>query len=215
MTIIFDMDGTLVDNSGYHQKAWEIFLQRHGIKGAEHIWKLFGNTNESIMKYFLKRELTRQEIQSLAGEKEEIYREIYAPVIKPVNGLMGFLDDIKASKIKVGLATSAPGENVEFVLRKIDAKQYFDEIVDDSQITKGKPDPEIFLTCARRLGADKSGCVVFEDAFHGVTAARNAEMKVVALTTSYGAKTLAEADLVIEDYTEINMDKINFLLNSS
>lgn len=212
MTAIFDMDGTLVDNSNFHIKAWEIFLKRHGLSGSEKIWGFFGNTNEQLMKYFFNKELSKREILAYAKEKEAIYREIYAPEIKPMDGLMDLLEDLKAENVKTGLATSAPHENVQFVLGQLHAAMYFDVIVDDTQISNGKPDPEIFLTCAARLGSPNDQCIVFEDAVHGIHAAKRARMKVIAVDTTHHAGNLSDADLVISGYTQISTGKMKMLL---
>lgn len=212
MTAIFDMDGTLVDNSKYHVKAWEIFLDRHNLTGSEKIWKLFGHTNEYLMKYFFEKELEKEKIKKYAHEKEEIYREIYASELKPVAGVIELLDELKSRSIKTGLATSAPGENVTFVLNHLNASGYFDVVVDDSQISNGKPDPEIFLTCAARLGSPNNQCIVFEDSIHGVKAAKNAHMKAVAVTTTAEKIALDEADLIIDDFTELTVEKLELLL---
>lgn len=214
MTAIFDMDGTLIDNSSYHVKAWEIFLDRHGLKGAEKIWNFFGNTNEYLMKHFFNKKLSKEEISKYAHEKEQIYREIYEPEIRPIRGLIELLDDLKSENIKTGLATSAPGENVTFVLDKINASPYFDVVVDDSQIINGKPDPEIFLTCAARLGSPNNQCIVFEDAFHGISAAKQAHMTAVAISTTHSADSLSEADMIIQDFTQIDSKKMSELLRS-
>ncbi len=212
MTVIFDMDGTLVNNSEYHVKAWEIFLTRYGLTGAEKIWEFFGNTNEQLMKYFFQRDLSKDEITAFAREKEQIYREIYAPEIKPILGLIQLLKDLKAENVKTGLATSAPSENVRFVLEHIRASAFFDVIVDDTQISNGKPDPEIFLTCAARLGSPNNQCIVFEDAVHGITAARRAHMKVVAIDSTHRSGNLEDADLIISDFTEVTTEKLRLLL---
>ena len=214
MTAIFDMDGTLIDNSKFHVIAWEEFLNRHDLSGAEKIWDFFGKTNEQLMKYFFQRELSKDEITAFATEKEQIYREIYEPEIKPMEGLMKLLEDLKDENIKTGLATSAPNENVQFVLKHIHASKYFDAIVDDTQISNGKPDPEIFLTCAARLGSPNNQCIVFEDAVHGITAARRAHMKVVAIDTTHRSVNLGEADLVISDFTEVTTEKLRLLLKN-
>ena len=212
MTVIFDMDGTLVNNSEYHVKAWEIFLKRHGLTGAEKIWDFFGNTNEQLMKHFFQRDLSKDEINAYASEKEQIYREIYAPEIKPVDGLLELLEGLNNENVKTGLATSAPKENVQFVLDYIHTLKFFSVIVDDSQISNGKPDPEIFMTCAARLGSPNNECIVFEDAVHGITAARRAHMKVVAIDTTHSANNLKDADLVISDFYEVTPEKLRLIL---
>lgn len=206
--IIFDMDGTLVDNSPYHREAWKIFCEKYNLSRYTELDGLFGQTNDFLLPYFFEKELNQQEIEEYANEKEAIYRDIYAPKIEPIDGLFGFLEKLKAKPLKLAVATSANKDNVDFVLNKIKVQQYFQCVVDESYVSKGKPDPEIFLVCANKLGVAPNECVVFEDSVYGVEAACKAGMKVIGLETTVKAELLKKADFVIHDYTQVSIEKI-------
>jgi len=106
-------------------------------------------------------------------------------------GLVEFLQQARAAGMRLGVATAANWENVEFVLRGIGLRDAFDTIVTADDITRGKPDPEIFLIAAQRLGVSPARCLVFEDSLMGIEAARRAGMDSVALTTTISAQKFA------------------------
>ncbi|MDP4208051.1 MAG: HAD family phosphatase [Bacteroidota bacterium] len=214
--VIFDMDGVLVDNNKYHDRAWIEFCKRKGLSiDSKEITARFGNTNDEYFRFLFGEGLSREENDQLAEEKEAIYREIYAAEIEPAKGLIDLLGELKENNFKIGVATSAPTSNLNFVLEKLNIRFYFAALVDASMITKGKPDPEVFLKTADLLEVPASQCLVFEDSVHGVNAAVNAKMKVVALTTTFPEEKLAIANRIIKDFREITARDIQNLLNSN
>lgn len=202
------MDGTLVDNSNYHRKAWEIFCKKYDLTKYTELDGLFGQTNDFLLPYFFEKKLTRAEIEQYADEKEAIYRTIYASEIKPIKGLIDFLEQLKAKHLKLAVATSANRDNVDFVLSSIQVQHFFPCIVDESYVSKGKPDPEIFLVCAHRLGVQPKECIVFEDSVYGVEAASVAGMKVIGLDTTVESQLLKKAEFVISNYNQVSVEKI-------
>lgn len=211
--VIFDMDGVMVNNNPYHKKAWKTFVQSHGFDFSEEDLKqnIYGKTNHDILTFVFGSKITEEEIHQYAVEKEKIYEVLYRDFIKPVNGLVEFLDLLYSKNISIAIATSAPPQNVKFVLTAIDVKKYFNIIVDDTEVKKGKPDPEIYLTTAKKLNIDPSNCVVFEDSLSGVQAALNAKMKVVAITTTHTKEELSNANLVVDDFYEVDLDALGLL----
>lgn len=205
--ILFDMDGVLVDNSKAHIKAFEFFCQRHGVKNwEEELHSAFGMGNDDIMRLILPEEIIRKEgLQTLGAEKERIYREIYAPEIRPVKGLVALLEELHRRHIPCAVGSSGGRENVDFVLEKCRIAPYFDCIVSGDRVTRCKPDPEIYLLSAAGLKLPPSDCLVFEDAKAGITAARRAGIgRIVALTTTLPRTVLeteTEADLIIDDFS--------------
>ena len=141
-------------------------------------------------------------------KKEEIYRKMFEPHIAPIAGLTDFLEDLHKHNITMAIATSGIQENIDFMFEHIPIKKYFKEIINASDVSKGKPDPEIFLKAAESIKMPYESCVVFEDSMAGIKAGKSAGMKVVALTTTHTPEELKEADLVIKDYTEINFDRL-------
>jgi len=217
LAVIFDMDGVIVDNSKYHQQAWEEFSKKYNIHFSEEKFKtvFFGRINEEVLPILFNRDLSRQEISKLADEKEKIYREIYAPHLTPVKGLLHLLNELNQANIPVGVATSAPKENVDFIINGLDIGNYISTIIDDSMVSEGKPAPDIYIETAKRLNTKPADCVVFEDSFSGTQSAWNAGAKVVAVTTTMPAKKHTFAHHIINDFTEISIHIIrNKLFNS-
>ncbi|MFI3263598.1 MAG: HAD family phosphatase, partial [Rikenellaceae bacterium] len=204
--VIFDMDGVLVDNSNIHLESFIIFCKKHQIEmSAEILAPYFGMGNEEIIPGVFGREMSEEEINALAEEKEEIYREIFSERIKPVDGLVQRLKELKEKGIKIAVGSSGMEKNVNFVLDKCNIRPYFDAIANGDMVSNAKPDPEVFLLSAKLLGVDPKDCVVFEDSFAGVKAARSAGMKVIALTTTYARELHKDFDYIIDDFTQIDL----------
>ena len=200
--VIFDLDGTLIDNNAFHLLAWKKYLKNIGIDIAEDEYRknINGRTNKDAIEYIYKRKMTDQEAMVFALEKEAVYRDIYAPSIKPVNGLLELLDILHQLEIPMAIATSGIQVNIDFMFEHIPIKQYFKVVVNSAHIRKGKPDPEIYIKAADLLNIPTQNCLAFEDAAVGVTSAKGAGMKVIALTTTQLKEELAEADMIIDDF---------------
>lgn len=166
---IFDMDGTLVANSPVHIRAFEIFCDRYGVRGwKEKLGGAFGRGNDDIMRLIMPEEVIREKgTAALGDEKEAIYREIYAPEIEPMPGLVALLDKLRNAGIRCAVGSSGCRANVDFVLEKCDIESFFDAKINGDMVTRCKPDPEIYLTAAAALGLAPAECVVFEDAKAG------------------------------------------------
>jgi len=212
--VIFDMDGVVVDNFKYHRQAWKVFCERYNIEYNESLTtKVLGGTNKDHLEMFFQKKLDDNTIAKLGDEKEAIYREIYSSHIKPVKGLILFLQSLTKKNIPIALATSSPPINAEFVLSKTDTKKYFNHILHAGHVIKGKPDPEIFLKASDALQVPPESCIVFEDSIHGITAAVNANMKTIAITTSLQRDELPEVDLIIDDFTGLHVSQLKNLIN--
>lgn len=168
------MDGTLMDSNPTHQEAYTKFLKRYGIDLTDDDFKeqISGRMNPEIMKHFFGDDLADERIEALTQEKEKLFQELYAPRIKPVGGLLNFLNRAHDAHIRMALATSAPLMNVRFMYDHIPVESFFEQIVTDRDVTVGKPDPTVFRIAAERLGVEPRQCVVFEDSPAGVEAAR-------------------------------------------
>lgn len=206
---IFDMDGTLLDNMGFHIKTWIEFLASIGVAIDEPTFtrRTVGKVNAEILRELVNPDLTDEEIKAYSLKKEIMYREEFKPHMKAVPGLELFLKRAWHHGIPLALATSAGRENADFVLEGLSIARYFPVMVCAEDVHHGKPDPEIFLTAASRLGADPATCLVFEDAPYGLEAARRAGMQAVALTTTFPAERLAHLPNVLQvvpDYTSLD-----------
>jgi beta-phosphoglucomutase len=207
---LFDIDGTLMDNNEYHKMAWMQYLEGQGREMSDEEFKknVSGRTNLDAVQRIYGKEMSDEEASKYYLAKEEIYRKLYQPYISPIHGLLEFLKDLHDQGIVMAIATSGIQVNIDFMFQHIPIKQYFKEVIQSKDITKGKPDPEIFTKAAQAVGFPPEDCVVFEDSLAGVKAAKKAGIKVVALTTSEEKKDLKKADLVIKNYNEINYEKL-------
>jgi beta-phosphoglucomutase family hydrolase len=200
--VIFDLDGTLIDNNSYHRQTWEKYLEKIGKRISEEEFNahLNGRTNLDAVRYIFGKEISEEKATQYTLEKEALYREIYQPFIKPVSGLMAFLEILKNKNIPMAIATSGIQPNIDFMFENILIKKYFTAVVNSSHIKKGKPDPEIYLKVASLLNVQPKNCLVFEDAVVGIKSAKAAGMKVIAVATTQPKEELGEADLIVDDY---------------
>ncbi|MBO0930276.1 HAD family hydrolase [Fibrella aquatilis] len=211
---LFDMDGTLIDSNPTHKEAYTQFFARYDIELTDDDFKehISGKMNPEIMPYFFEQKgekLDDKRLQELTTEKETLYQQLMAPKLVPVAGLTDFLQAVQQAGIPMALATSAPMMNVDFVLDGLHIRQFFQEIVTDADVEKGKPEPDVFQVAAQRLGARPDQCVVFEDSAKGVESAQKAKMKVVALSISHEPEATDKADLAIDDYVGLTVEKIS------
>ena len=185
--VIFDIDGTIVDNMHLHAEAFAVFAERHGLPPltTEDRARLDGRRNSEIFPILFKREVLRDEWLEYEREKEGLYRDLSRGRLLPMNGLHRLIERLKADAIPVALATSAPKLNVEHTLAELDLTGAFPIIVRGDEVARGKPAPDVFIEAARRLSIEAADCLVFEDAPMGIEAAHAAGMRVVALTTSF------------------------------
>lgn len=183
---IFDMDGTMVDNMMVHHRAWQTKLKEVGLDLSleEVIARCHGRNDEILERLFGER-MTPAERLRISQEKEAGYRLTFREQLRLVNGLPEFLEQAHAAGIPLAIGTAAIIENVDYVLDELQIRHYFTAIVTEGDVTKGKPDPEVFHKAADLLGVPYSDCLVFEDSPTGVRAASNAGMYAVAITTTH------------------------------
>ena len=209
---IFDMDGTLVDNMYFHTEAWGILLRENGFDIDPHdfLVSTAGKTNREIMPTIFG-DISDERIGELAERKESLYRELFLAERRPVPGAVEFLEASRGHGIRLAVATAAPVGNVEFILDGLDLRKYFEAVVTAADVTKGKPDPEIFLKSAASVGVEPSACLVFEDAIGGFEAAHRAGMKSIGITTVNPAEDILKLDSVVEahsDFSRLDPDEL-------
>lgn len=203
--VIFDMDGVIVHSNPAHKEAIQIFCRKFKIDISDQILenKVYGRTNkEWIPELF--GDISVERMQKLADEKEQLFRDIFAPEEHVVKGIHTFLETLKSYEIPMAVATSAPGENAEYILSRLSISDYFSIVLDSSHVTTGKPDPEVYIMASNALGKQPENCVVFEDSVSGVQAGRNAGSRVVGVTTTHTPEELESCDLIIDDFTELS-----------
>lgn len=204
--VIFDMDGVIVDSEPRHERAYlEVveaigYGQTHGLKFADYI----GRSDKELWVDFVQRNHPTQSLEELLAMKrakviEIIHRE--QPLFPGVPELVGKM----AGLCKLALASGSERLVVEAVLSLSDLRRHFSAVVSGSDITRGKPAPDIFLRAAELLKVPPAECWVIEDSKPGIAAARAAGMQVIAITNTYPAAELRQADYVASTYTEIGL----------
>jgi beta-phosphoglucomutase len=203
--VIFDMDGVIIDSNPYHKISLRQFCEKYGyyLNDQELISKIYGRTNkEWIASLF--GVLTKEELTNYGEEKEALFREIYKNDICALKGLPEFLKNLQEKNIPVAIGTSAPRSNVDFVLSHTLLGKYFSVILDESNVEHGKPNPEIYLKVAAKLGYEPNRCIVFEDSLSGVESAQRAGAKVVGVATTHSFEELSHTDFVIQDFSDLD-----------
>lgn len=205
---IFDMDGTLVDNMRYHTEAWRTLIEENGFEFNERTFlvETAGQTNREIIPSVFGS-VSNERLNELALRKEELYREVYVHHLKPVEGLVDFLKTAGGLGIKLAVATAASNPNMEFILDGLDLRKYFAAITTATDVRLGKPNPDMFLVSAEKLGVEPKDCIVFEDAIGGFEAAHRAGMVSIGITTVNSAEDVLKCDSVVEahaDFTELD-----------
>ncbi|MFO7825388.1 MAG: HAD family phosphatase [Cyclobacterium sp.] len=215
--VIFDMDGVICHTNPYHSEAFRVFFGKRGLNPTEEEFAqhMYGKSNKYIFRHFLGREVTGEEFSALENEKEGLFREIYAPKVATIPGFLPFLEELKTSGFRTGVATSAPEANLLLIMESLGFKSKMESIMASEHVKKHKPDPEVYLTSASNLGVDPENCLVFEDSYSGVSAARNAGMRVVGVLSSHSREELPPCNLHINDFHEVNARKILDLLTGT
>jgi HAD superfamily hydrolase (TIGR01509 family) len=212
--VIFDMDGVIVDSNPYHQIALKEFCEKHGYHLTDEYLKskIFGRTNADWLNELFQNKLSQEQLLQFEEEKESLFRKIFEPHIKPVEGLLNFLKLLQQHQIPRAIATSAPTSNVEFVLEKTGVGEFFQIIIDGNMIEYSKPHPEIYLKTVEALGYPAHNCAVFEDSLSGIESAQKAGCKVIGLTTTHTQDELQNAQLVIDDFVQLSLNDLQNLI---
>jgi len=182
--VLWDMDGTLVDSAEYHWQAWRDTMSGEGIPIThEQFLATFGQRNDSILRQWLGEKVTPGVIQRIGNAKEARYRQhVRVHGIAPLAGALEWVYMLHRQGWGQAIASAAPRANIETILDVLHASTCFQAIVSADDVHRGKPDPEVFLIAATRLGVAPERCIVVEDAQHGVEAARAAGMKSIGVS---------------------------------
>ena len=214
--LLFDMDGTLVDNLAYHFMAFDAYAEREGFTLLEPVsLKINGMHSNDIFPLLLGNEVVAQYgLDRLNREKEEVYRDMYRPKIAPIAGVIELLKEAKKAGVKCAIGSSGCRENVEMIIGGLGIADLIDGSISGSDVTHGKPHPEIFTKAHELLGLKAEECIVVEDAVNGIVAGVRAGCKCLAVTTTATAEVLTEAgaSLCVEDYSTVTIEQLNELL---
>ncbi len=204
--VIFDMDGTMINNMMVHHRAWQKILAKYGLEMTlEQVHQEIHGVNTEILEQLFGDKYTEEERQQIADEKEATYQNTYRNEIKLVDGLSGFLDKLDSHGIPIALASAAPAGNVEFVLESLNLHGRFASVLHAGDVSRGKPDPEIYLSTAENLNLKPEDCMVFEDSPTGARAARAAGCRLVIVTTTHNPEEfegISGIEAFISDFTD-------------
>jgi len=176
----------------------------------EDVTRVFGKRNREILRSLIGDDVPAEQLAEYARRKEELYRGIMAPDLRPVPGLPEFLRSLRDSGINTAVATGGPSENVRLVLHGSRFEDAFDTIVTGPEVRESKPHPAIFLLAANRLGLGPADCVVFEDSPAGIQAGKAAGSRCIALATTHTTDELRQyqPDRIIKDFTELTVAEL-------
>ncbi|MFZ9880829.1 MAG: HAD family hydrolase [Phycisphaerales bacterium] len=215
---IFDLDGTLVDSYDAHFEAWRLISARHGVEvTVDDYYAHFGRRNEDLLRECWLRAgrgaLTVDEVAALDHEKEAVYRELVAARFPAMHGAADLVRALRADGFRTAVGSSGPPLNVQRAIDGLGLVGAFDAVVTGRDVRRSKPDPECFLLAAMRVGVDPSRCVVFEDAPAGITAAKAAGMRCIAITSKgHTPERQADADLILPAVAHATVDAVRRLL---
>lgn len=208
--IIFDMDGVICHTNPFHSIAFQYFFKKRNLNPsqAEYQEHMYGKNNGYILSHFLGRKIEGDELMILEDEKESLFREIYKSEVDPISGFMEFFKLLKSNDFLTAVATSAPRANLDLIIGTLGIGSQMQSQLASEDVSKHKPDPEVYLKSAAKLGVDSSECLVFEDSFSGASAGLNAGMKVVGVLSSHTKEELPSCDLYIENYQNLDLAQL-------
>lgn len=202
---IFDLDGVLVFTDRFHYQAWKKMADRIGVYFDEQINnRLRGVSRAESLEIILERwegePLSREEKEALMEEKNNSYRELLATMTPAdvADDVRRTLDVLKKHGHKLAIGSSS--KNTKFILQQVGLTDVFDAISDGTNISRSKPDPEVFIKAAQFLGEEPDNCIVVEDAFAGIDAAKAAGMTGVGIGDAAGYE---KADVRIQNFAEL------------
>jgi len=214
--VVFDMDGVLVDTNPFHVQKWEALLTQYGIAFDRETLpkRVLGPGNDPTLRHFFGDRLTADDRLRLSEELEAKFRAAFAPHAKPFAGVERLIADCHENGVRVALASAAMSKNVFFILDALGLRQRFDVVFTADEITQSKPHPEIYERTAQTLNTPPAACVVVEDSFVGIEAAKGAGMKCVAVASTFSATELrahARADLVVQTLEALELERLRGL----
>ncbi|NOX56793.1 MAG: HAD family phosphatase [Planctomycetes bacterium] len=213
--VIFDVDGVLVDSSRAHFLSWQRLGEETGlVMTEEQFVETFGRTSrEIIAELWGDRLFTEEQIREIDARKEALYREILAEDFPAMEGAADLIKALRCADFALAVGSSGPPENVTLVLEKLEVEDLFDVVITGMDVTKGKPDPQVFLLAAERMRMEPSRCAVIEDSPAGIAAANAAGMVSIALQSGpHVAEAGQQAALCVSTLRALSPERIAALI---
>jgi beta-phosphoglucomutase len=215
--VIFDIDGVLIDSYEPHFESWQMLAAELGqTVTPEQFAASFGRTSKDIIRIWWSglfgADLTDKKIAELDEKKEAAYREVVAKTKPVMEGAVELIDALHAAGFKLAVGSSGPPANVELSLKLLGRESKFSARVTGMDVTRGKPDPQVFLMAAGKLGVKPAECAVIEDAPAGVAAANAAHMASIGLLGTTDALGLKAAKLIVPTLRGLEPETIEELI---
>jgi beta-phosphoglucomutase len=209
--VLWDLDGTLVDTAEQHLAAWQSILGPRGVAlTRDDFLRTFGRQNVDVLRDMLGEAIAGDDVRAIGAAKEADYRaRVRAARLAPLPGVRAWLARLRAAGWRQAIASSAPHQNIRAILDGLGLHGAFDAIVGEEDVQRGKPDPQVFLVAAARLGVPPERAIVVEDAPAGVEAARRAGMRTIGVRTGHGS---LDADVVVDTLADLPPDAFDRLL---
>ena len=212
--VLWDLDGVIADTGIYHYQAWvDVFSKRGKTFTQEQFMRHFGQRHDTIIHSVLGN-VSQEVFDAITEEKQENYRQRVARNIKPLPGAIELIKLLGKNGIKTAIASSAPPENVDIIIKGLGIQDCFDAYARGTEVAEGKPSPLVFLLAAEKLGVEPAKCLVIEDAIAGVAAAKSAGMKCIAVTNSHPRDKLKQADLVVDTLENVSINDLKKLFET-
>jgi len=212
--VLWDMDGVLVDTAELHYLTWKSALAVNGISITRADFNnTFGMNNGQVLTYLLGQAPSKALLEEISDRKEKRFRELVCESSSLYPGAIELLSMLHQAGYSQAVASSAPRENIATILDKFDLGPYFQTTVSGHDLPS-KPDPAVFLLAAQSLQIAPGKCIVIEDAFAGIQAARNAGMKCIAVGTTNPIEALGEANLAVNNLEELQLADFQNLLQA-
>jgi beta-phosphoglucomutase len=209
--VLWDLDGTLVDSGDYHWRAWRETMAAEGYDLAyQQFLDSFGQKNDTILAKWLGVSTPTETVRRIGDAKEAMYREIaQREGLAALPGAAEWVARLHDEGWLQAIASSAPRANVDVMLAVAGVERCLDAVVSAEDVTAGKPDPQVFLAAAAKLGVLPARCIVVEDAAAGIEAARRAGMKCIGVN----AGVQLPADVYVRSLDALAADSFDRLLS--
>ena len=214
-SIIFDLDGTIIDTNHIWDKATCDLISTRGITitpeiREEHSKELKGNAIHNSCALLKKKFDLAHPVEELIAEKKQRAHDLYLEGLKFVEGFEEFHKLVKTHNLRVGIATNSEDHTLNTAINQLKLRDFFGEHIYNFTFVnnKAKPEPDVYLFTAKQLGVDPSECIVIEDAAHGIEAANKAGMFCIGINTGGRPHELKEAQFVIDHYKEIDLPRL-------
>jgi beta-phosphoglucomutase len=210
--VLWDLDGTIVDSEQYHWQAWRDTMSAEGVELTFAQFRAtFGWRNDAMLRQWLGEHADAARMERIGNTKEEAYRRLVRDGgLEPLEGAADWVRRLHAEGWAQAIASSAPRLNIEVVMEAIGLAGFFEASASAEDVERGKPDPQVFLLAASRLGVPAARSIVVEDAAAGIEAARRAGMRSIAVVRDHAT---LPADLVVRSLKDLPPDAFANLLD--